>query len=214
MCLWVHRRNWRYKRVQTAFFFDQTVDPILFISGLRYIPKYINSQEEIELLNIIDSQPWITDLKRRVHHYGWCYDYKARNVAPESRLGPLTEWLASYCDRLYSDGFFPEPPDQIIVNEYNPGQGISPHIDCVPCFTDTISSLSLGSPCVMEFTHTATQEKNPVLLEPRSLIVLTGDARYLWQHAIPHRKIDRHEGQIIQRTRRISLTFRKVTLGH
>lgn len=182
------------------------------IPGLTYIPEYINPQQEAELIYIIDAWPWITELKRRVQHYGWRYDYKARSVAPESRLGPLPEWLMPYCDQLCTDGFFPQPPDQVIVNEYRPGQGIAPHIDCVPCFTDTIASLSLGSTCVMEFTHTETGQKIPMPLETRSLVVLTGDARYRWQHAIPHRKTDRHHDAIFPRGRRLSLTFRKVVL--
>lgn len=101
-------------------------------------------------------------------------------------------------------------PDQIIINEYQSGQGISTHIDCVPCFSNTIASLSLGSPCVMDFAHSETGKKSSLLLEPRSLLVLSGDARYLWQHSIAGRKTDRFNGQTIQRTRRISLTFRKV----
>lgn len=40
--------------------------------------------------------------------------------------------------------------------------------------------------------------------------ILTGDVRYLWKHVIPSRKSDRHNGQIIQRLRGISLTFRRI----
>lgn len=198
--------------MQTNLFADTLTAPAPSIPGLIYMPEYISPLQEAELTHIIDIQPWITELKRRVQHYGYRYDYKARNVAPESRLGPLPKWLSPYCDHLRADGFFPQSPDQIIVNEYRPGQGIAPHIDCVPCFTDTIASLSLGSFCVMEFTHAETREKIPVLLEPRSLVVLSGDARYRWQHAIPHRKVDRHNGSIFPRGRRLSLTFRKIAL--
>lgn len=195
---------------QIALFADPSTAPAPSIPGLIYMQEYTSPQQEAEMIRAIDAQPWITELKRRVQHYGYRYDYKARSVAPESRLGPLPEWLSPYCDHLCADGFFPQLPDQVIVNEYQPGQGIAPHIDCVPCFTDTIASLSLGSSCVMEFTHVETREEIPVLLEPRSLVVLTGDARYRWQHAIPHRKTDRYNGHIFQRGRRLSLTFRKV----
>ncbi len=194
-------------------FLEQNAASFSDIPGLTYLSDFIDAQDEADLIRLIDAQPWITELKRRVQHYGYRYDYKARNVSPESRLGPLPEWLAPCCDRLHTNGFFPQPPDQVIVNEYQPGQGIAPHIDCVPCFTDTIASLSLGSPCIMEFTNIETQQKIPVLLEPHSLVVLTGDARYRWQHAIPHRKTDRHHGAIFPRSRRLSLTFRKVILA-
>lgn len=41
--------------------------------------------------------------------------------------------------------------DQLIINEYTPGQGINPHIDNPTLFSSPIVSLSLGSDCVMEF---------------------------------------------------------------
>lgn len=180
------------------------------INGLSYIPNYIDESAEAELLELIDSQPWMHDLKRRVQHYGWRYDYKARNVTSDLRIGALPDWLQTYALRLQQGGLFTEIPDQVIINEYQPGQGMSAHIDCVPCFADTIASLSLGSPCLMDFTHSKTGEKSSLLLEPRSLLVLSCDVRYHWQHAIAGRKTDRFNGQSIQRTRRISLTFRKV----
>ena len=39
----------------------------------------------------------------------------------------------------------------MIVNEYEPGQGINPHIDNTNLFRDTIVSVSLGSPTIMIF---------------------------------------------------------------
>ena len=180
------------------------------ISGLTYIADFIDAATEAALIQTIDAQPWITEMKRRVQHYGYRYDYKARSVTNDLRIGVLPDWLQTYAGRLQQAGLFAEMPDQVIINEYQPGQGISAHIDCVPCFTDTIASLSLSSPCVMDFTHSKTGEKSSLLLEPRSLLVLSGDARYAWQHAIAGRKNDRYNGQIIERKRRISMTFRKV----
>jgi len=197
---------------QQDLFNDAASASIPEIDGLTYIPDFIDYTIESALIKTIDAQPWITELKRRVQHYGWRYDYKARSVTSDLRIGALPDWLQSYAARLKQAGLFSETPNQVIINEYEPGQGISAHIDCVPCFSETIASLSLGSPCMMDFTHSATGDKSSLLLEPRSLLVLTGDARYVWQHAITGRKTDRHNGQIIQRTRRISLTFRKVIL--
>ena len=184
--------------------------PAPAVSGLTFMNDYIDTTSEAELIQAIDAQPWRNDLKRRVQHYGYAYDYRARSITPASRLGPLPPWLEAYCARLHQAGIFAEMPDQVIINEYQPGQGIAPHTDCVPCFGATIASLSLGSPCMMDFTNGKTGEKLLHLLEPRSLLILTGDARYVWQHAIAPRKTDRHYGQTIQRARRISLTFRMV----
>lgn len=184
----------------------------LDIRGLTYIPDFISVQEQDFLLSQIDQQLWLTDIKRRVQHYGYKYDYKARAVGNDAYLGPLPDWLSSISKKLHDDGIFPLVPDQVIVNEYLPGQGISAHIDCIPCFADTIASLSLGSPCIMDFSNLKTGEKKSLVLEERSLIVLSGPARYEWQHAIPARKSDVINGIKTERARRVSLTFRNVIL--
>lgn len=197
---------------QQSLLMDQKTGPRIDISGLTYTADFISVQEQDFLLAQIDQQPWLTDLKRRVQHYGYKYDYKARAVGNDAYLGPLPDWLLSISKKLHDDGIFPSVPDQVIVNEYLPGQGISAHIDCVPCFADTIASLSLGSACVMEFSNPQTGEKQSIVLEARSLIVLSGPARYEWQHAIPARKSDLINGIKTERTRRISLTFRNVIM--
>lgn len=182
------------------------------IDGLQVVPDFITAEEEEALTDMIDRQPWLSDLKRRVQHYGWKYDYTARRVDEAMRLGALPEWLAGLCCCLQLAGYFPKRPDQVIINEYQPGQGIAPHIDCVPCFEESIASLSLGSPCVMEFTHAESGEKVTQLLEPCSLLVFSGEARYRWKHGIPARKSDKIAGQTLPRGRRLSLTFRNVIL--
>lgn len=181
-------------------------EPEIHISGLTYIRDFISAQEQALLLSQIDRQPWLTDLKRRVQHYGYKYDYKARTVGNDAYLGALPDWLSLLSKKLHDDAVFQSVPDQVIVNEYLPGQGISAHIDCVPCFADTIASLSLGSSCVMEFSNPKTGEKKSIVLEERSLIILSGSARYEWQHAIPARKSDIINGVKTERARRVSLT--------
>ena len=178
------------------------------IPGLKYIDSYITKEEEFDLLANIDSSSWLMDLKRRVQHYGYKYDYKSKKIDPRHYIGPIPEWLMPLCDRFLDDGVFSALPDQIIVNEYLPGQGIAQHIDCIPCFDDVICSLSLGSDCVMEFSKDEVSAYQ--FLETRSLLILTSDARYSWQHGIAARKFDYYGGAKIARGRRVSLTFRKV----
>src|SRR5262249_50640131 len=120
------------------------------------------------------------------------------------------DWAAELARRLHREGWFDEVPDQLIVNEYQPGQGIAKHVDCVPCFGKTVVSISLGSTCVLEMAQ--GKQKVPLLLEPRSAVVLQGDARYRWTHAIAGRKQDRWGDKVLPRGRRLSLTFRKVLL--
>jgi len=180
------------------------------IPGLRYVPGFVDEPWEAELLSAIDAQPWLGDLKRRVQHYGYRYDYKARRVDPSMYLGPLPDWALPLVVRLTDGNVMPSAPDQLIVNEYEPGQGISPHVDCVPCFGPVICSVTLGSSCMMKFSAGADERREWLLLERGSLLVLAGPARYDWRHSIPARKSDRIGDQVISRGRRVSLTFRTV----
>lgn len=181
--------------------------------GARYLPSYIAQSEENVLLSQIDKLPWLGDLKRRVQHYGYRYDYKARRVTDDSYLGPLPSWLEALASRLWEEGIFEIRPDQVIINEYLPGQGIAAHVDCEPCFGGTIASLSLGSACMMEFSSLRSGGSLSGFLEPQSLLVLQDEARFGWKHGIPARKSDLIAGQKFPRARRVSLTFRTVVLA-
>ena len=180
------------------------------ISGLIYHPNYITPSEQDALLTTIDGQIWMTDLKRRVQHYGYRYDYRARAITTDMYLGGLPDWLMALGKKLHGDGLIASIPTQVIINEYVAGQGIAPHVDCEPCFGDIIISLSLGSSCVMNFSHLTLDVEIPILLEPCSLVIIQGEARHLWKHGIPARKSDIFAGKTIPRQRRVSVTLRTV----
>lgn len=184
----------------------------MVVAGLKYVPEYAAGPAETALLAAVDAEPWRDDLKRRVQHYGYRYDYTARTVDPSMYLGPLPEWAQPLAARLVADGYMAAEPDQVIVNEYEPGQGINAHVDCVPCFGPVVCSLTLGSQCVMELTAVESGEVESLLLERGSLLVLSGDARYNWRHGIRGRKTDKVSEQVLARGRRVSLTFRTVVI--
>ncbi|PYB76915.1 alpha-ketoglutarate-dependent dioxygenase AlkB [Rhizobium wuzhouense] len=176
--------------------------------GARVIPDWITPAEETALVAFLDEGAWSDELRRRVRHFGYRYDYRARIATPESRIGPLPEDVQGLGRRMVEDGIFARLPDQVIANEYLPGQGISAHVDCQPCFGDVIVSMSLLSPCEMQFGCVATGERRAAILPPRSLLVLEGVARHDWTHAIPARRSDIIDGVRVMRGRRVSLTFR------
>lgn len=187
---------------------------IKLINGLEYHMNFITYSEQKKLLETIDSQIWLDDLKRRVQHYGYKYDYKRRSIDKSMLLGEIPIWCKTIGQKMQESGIINFMPDQVIVNEYVPGQGISNHIDCEPCFNDTIVSLSLVSSCIMQFTNKNNlQEIIPILLAPCSLVVLKEDSRYNWMHGIKAVKTDNYFGQKILRNRRVSLTFRKVIIS-
>ena len=179
------------------------------IPGLLYRPRFVSEAQEQTLLAAVDAAPWRGDLKRRVQHYGWRYDYRSRGVTPDMRLGELPRWALPTAEMLFSCGLLKQRPDQLIVNEYVGAQGINKHIDAPESFADGIASISLGEAWEMVFRQGARKEA--MTLERGSALVLHGDARYRWTHEVPARRFEPGTPGFA-RGRRVSLTFRKVLL--
>src|SRR5438128_992879 len=123
----------------------------LDVPGLNYLKGFLSQEEQAQTLQAIDARPWLNDLRRRVQHYGYKYDYRAKEVDPSMYVGPLPRFALEVAQHLLARGLIEEMPDQLIVNEYQPGQGISAHVDCLPCFKNVIVTVSLGSVYEMDF---------------------------------------------------------------
>jgi alkylated DNA repair dioxygenase AlkB len=171
------------------------------IPGLSYLRGYISPREEAELIAAIDREPWDTSWERRRQLYGGAYGIQ------QSSVRSIPEWGSDLGNRIWRDGFNDRPFDHMLINEYLPGQGIAMHRDYEP-YDRTVVSLSLLAPSVMDFRRVGDSKVESLLLEPRSLLVLTDAARYEWQHGIARRKNDRWKGLKIPRARRVSVTFR------
>ncbi|MFF5258263.1 alpha-ketoglutarate-dependent dioxygenase AlkB [Actinomadura viridis] len=183
--------------------------PASSVPGLRYVPGWLAPEEQDSLLSSIDASEWSSELRCRVQHYGHRYDYGRRSVEA-APAPPLPAWTRDLAARLVREGHMDREADQAIINEYRPGQGISAHVDCVPCFGPVVAAVSLGSDCVMDFVHPGEGTKVAVPLARGSLCVMTGPARYTWRHAIAARKSDPGPAGRVPRGRRVSVTFRTV----
>ncbi|XP_004300541.1 PREDICTED: alkylated DNA repair protein alkB homolog 8-like [Fragaria vesca subsp. vesca] len=210
----------------------------LKIPGLYLFHDFVTAKEEEELLAAVDERPWKNLAKRRVQHYGYEFCYEVRNVDSKKNLGEFPSFVSPILERISMlskrEDVETIALDQLTVNEYPPGVGLSPHIDTHSAFEGLIFSLSLAGPCIMEFRRyfeggwlprtsssidieTENSENNSnflrraIYLPPRSLLLLSGEARYAWHHYIPHHKIDKVKGSVIRRgSRRVSFTIRKV----
>ncbi len=189
------------------------------IPGLMYQPEFITKSEEEKLLNCINEAKWSTELRRRVQHYGWRYDYKKRQIDESMHLGPLPHWAQALAQKLVNEKLIKDLPDQMIVNEYCCNQGIAAHIDAEGSFAEYVATISLLETWGMVFRHHDSEKKVEVPLERRSVAILSGDARYKWTHEIPKRDSEpvvgqdgKYKPEKKKRGRRISLTFRKTRL--
>ena len=181
-------------------------DTSIFTHGAVIVPDFITPAEEARILLRIAEAPWLTELSRRVQHYGYRYAYRgggSREPAPA-----FPRWAECMAGRL-RPRFAGALPVQCIVNEYRPGQGIGMHADHRQ-FGSVVASLSLGADWPMRFRPRATRPyaagalpgDEVAVLPRRSVLVLAGDARYRFMHGIDRRDSARETAT------RVSATFR------
>jgi alkylated DNA repair dioxygenase AlkB len=157
--------------------------------GFRYQPEFLGEAEEKTLAEELSRLPlWPLDFhgdlgNRRVASFGLRYDYARRAVEnaeePPEFLHALRRKIAAFAGRDAEEFC------QIGVNEYRPGAGIGWHKD-KPEFGDIVG-VSLLSPAKMRFRKADGERwvRASRILEPRSVYLLTGEARQVWKHSVP-----------------------------
>ena len=162
--------------------------PSIFDAGARILPDFITPAEEERILQRISQAPWMTELRRRVQHYGYRYSYGGAS-RPEP-AAPFPRWADAMADRLRPH-FAGTSPTQCIVNEYRSGQGIDMHADHAD-FGPFVASLSLAADWPMRFRPRSVRPyarhglpgDEVAVLPRRSALVLAGAARSAWMHGI------------------------------
>jgi alkylated DNA repair dioxygenase AlkB len=178
------------------------------VPGLFLYPDFIDEIREEQLLEEIEQQKWVVDYSRRLQYYGYRnelekpYDLISFPVPIPPQIYQLSQELNEQNVLLYQ-------PDQVIINEYAPGEGIKPHKDR-NYYENQICGVNLGSGCIMKFIKGKNFEVIDVEIPRRSLYVMQDDARKKWNHGIPPRKKDIINGSVQHRERRVSITYRKV----
>jgi hypothetical protein len=162
--------------------------------GFRYHEGLISVAEERELageIGRVEFGPFVmrgVEARRRVAFFGASYGREGAPPMPGFLLA-LREKVATWAE-VSSEDF-----GMALINEYRPGSPIGWHRDA-PQY-DVVAGVSLLAPCRMKFRpyvrpselarasgprRSATHE---ILLEPRSVYVMRGDARYAFEHHIP-----------------------------
>ena len=174
-------------------------------NGLFYYDDFVDDKTAMELKDFIDGEPWDKSLSRRVQHYGHRYSYKYAQMKDDYVVKPVPDIFLSIFKKIKEINHIitcDQNNLQVIVNEYNPGQGISAHTDDTNQFGEWVVGVSLLSPVEMEFSKSSKVIE--VLLKPNSLYIMTGESLYQWKHEIKPKLYNNDS----KRDRRISLTFR------
>jgi alkylated DNA repair dioxygenase AlkB len=156
--------------------------------GLRYAPEFVSPTVERELIARIAALPLQPfqfgqyEGKRRVASFGFTYDYTLRRL---QEAEPIPEWLHPLIGEVETFGGPATRIGQVLCTEYETGVGIGWHRD-KPHF-DRVFGLSLGSECKFRFRRPAGDKWQRFTLQaaPRSLYLMDGSARQVWEHSIP-----------------------------
>ncbi|XP_051118700.1 uncharacterized protein LOC127242958 [Andrographis paniculata] len=193
-------------------------EPIPEISGLWISRDFLSADQQSALLSALEKDGYLAeDSHNQAMKFGdlpdWAMElsyYIREDVAITSDNSKAACVFPS--DLLWREPLF----NQFIVNIYKPGEGICAHVDLMR-FEDGIAIVSLESSCLMHFSPVEDEnaEKNsakiPVLLNPGSIVLMWGEARYRWKHEINRKPgFQKWDGEEIEQKRRVSVTLRKL----
>ena len=169
--------------------------------GLVFVPEFLTEQEERDLIEYIGTldfrsfQMHGVNAKRRIAHFGWHYSFESYRLTAADPIPGIfhdSRARAAELAGVQSDEF-----SEALVTEYTPGAGIGWHRDAPPF--GIVAGVSLAGWCRMRFQKGKGPDRVVAAMElpPRSIYLLTGEARTKWEHTIPPTKELRY-----------SLTFR------
>jgi alkylated DNA repair protein (DNA oxidative demethylase) len=174
------------------------------ISGLRYAEEVIGEGEEeqlIERLLATDLSPfrfhgWLGN--RKTKSFGWRYDFDDASFAPTE---PIPAWLLPLRETAAAFAG-PEADDfvHVLLARYDPGAGIGWHRD--RDVFDRVVGFSLAAPATLRFRRRRSGgfDRTNLNVLPRSAYLLSGEARWDWEHSI-----------VPGRDLRFSITFRALS---
>jgi alkylated DNA repair dioxygenase AlkB len=152
--------------------------PPLYPPGFSYAPEFITEKEEQELMahfKDVSLHNYVHleyAAKRRIH------SYTSHTGYPDFLRGIIGR-AATFAGEQY------EHIEHAMITEYTPGTQIGWHRDMPPY--NKVIGISLGSaaPFRLRKQTDTVWERITITAEPRSIYVMSGDARYVWQHSIP-----------------------------
>ncbi len=176
-----------------------TFSSLKSLPGLQYAADFITPEEEGALIAAIEAQPLREaqyrqyTARRRTVSYGAGYDYSMQRPTPAP---PVPDFLHGVVGKAAAwAAVAPEDFVQALVAEYHPGTPLGWHRD-VPRY-ELIFGLSLAGIGRLRFRPypwrpELRKEIVEVAVEPRSAYILSGDARWQWQHHVPPAKVLRY----------------------
>ncbi len=206
------------------------------LNTIVYCADFLSEEEESICVEDLDASlhPWniLKNSRRKVQAWGKVIPGFANTCGDT-----LPPFLQSLSNLLVDEGFFSDstPPNNVLINQYESGQGIMPHTDG-PAYYPKAVILSICSDAVMTFSPNVMTDRigldstdpiEAIVLRHRSILSFRDEAYTGNLHSIAEvasetisntktcpvvnmEESKAFEGEIILRAKRFSLTFRHV----
>jgi alkylated DNA repair dioxygenase AlkB len=203
---WPHNFNVKTPAVAQADLFPAPAATLP--EGMVYQREFLTLEEEAALIEVVAQMP-LEEMRykrytarRRVLRFGGQYDFDANRLQPAAALPPALEPLRRKIAAWL--GAQPGALTHTLVAEYREGTPLGWHRD-VPDFEEVVG-VSLLNPALLRFRPYPPLEPKKagvikLVVEPRSIYLLRGPARWAWQHSVAPAKALRY-----------SITFRTAAL--
>uniref|UniRef100_A0A8D0HKR8 Alpha-ketoglutarate-dependent dioxygenase alkB homolog 7, mitochondrial n=1 Tax=Sphenodon punctatus TaxID=8508 RepID=A0A8D0HKR8_SPHPU len=175
-------------------------------AGLALWPGFLSAREEAGLARELEP------LLRRQRYQPQHWD-RAIHGYRETEKSQWSQESLAILQRVWDTAFPPGVPQLSLVHvlDLEKSGYIKPHVDSVKFCGCTIAGLSLLSASVMRLVSEKTPEDwVELLLEPRSLYILRGPARYEFTHEILRDEESFFDGRKVPRERRVSVVCRNL----
>ena len=163
--------------------------------GFIYHPNFISEAEEHELireiqkLNLTPFKYYQFTGKRRTVSFGWQYEFGKSEITTAPDMPAFLLPVRGRAGKHFN--IDPDSLVQTSIIEYSTGSPIGWHRD-IPQF-GVVVGISLGAACRMRLRkYNRVRSKNincderlSIELQPRSIYLMSGAAREIWQHSIP-----------------------------
>ncbi len=153
--------------------------------GLIYAEEAVSPDDERALIKLIENSgltypPYDPGNRRSSTAYGWDYDYINDAFM---KCEPMPDgFLAVRKIAARQAGIELDLFAECLLNRYEPGAIIQRHLD-KPVWNH-VAGVSLGGTSTMVFEKDDDSDRIEVVLKPRSIYAMTGDARYRYTHEL------------------------------
>jgi alkylated DNA repair dioxygenase AlkB len=178
--------------------------------GFIYRQNFISEAEEqawireIQSVQLAAFQYYQFTGKRRLASFGWQYEFGKNEITRAPDMPAFLLPLRTRAGKLFD--IEPNRFSQSSIIEYSIGSPIGWHRDIA--HFGVVVGISLGAACRMRFrkyhrVRAKNSKRDEILsieLQPRSIYLMSGASREIWQHSIPPVKALRYS--IMMRTLR------------